>query len=525
MTFEENLSLHIEAEVPAIYIETTEWERLEAVIKRVCERQKKKAQCWNPLTGLGKTASDNGSDNGSDFMSLIDQIHDSADVDWNITVLEHADRYFQESEKDMPIMFAALLKKLRMRKQTHQIIVVASGLHLPDAIRKDFAIMDFPLPDRDDIKKILKSTKDKYKVNNVTMHVDFADEILDAVRGLGTAEIRNAFAKVACKYNKITAEEIEHLVAEKEQIIRKSGYLEFVKTDISMDNVGGLEHLKEWLDIRKTAFGLRARRHGLQAPKGVLLLGIPGTGKSLSAKAVAAVWKMPLLRLDMGRVFGGLVGESEANMRSTIKVAESMEPCVLWIDEIEKGMPAAGVNGERDGGTSARTFGSFLIWMQEKQKEVFIFATANDISRVPPEFLRKGRFDEIFFVDLPDDKTRESIFEIHLKAIDQKYEPTTELIEKTNGYSGAEIESIVNDAHFAAHRENPEKPAINAKNMIEAATSMVPLSTIKKDEITQLRKFAEHRCRPASEGTPPTIPDSGAEVMSLPQENNMFADK
>lgn len=512
---EEELKLQIDAGIPAIYVETTEWERFEATLERVSNDSDKDIRCWNPLSGF----EGDDDDDCTDFISLIRKLSGEYAVpDWDITVIEHADRYFQDP--DPMIMFAVMLKKLR--KIDHQIIVVAPSLHLPDAIRQEFSIIEFPLPDRDDIETIL--------TNVITGSMaDSHNDILDSVRGLGTTEIRNAFAKVAKRHGKITAEEIVHLVAEKEQIIRKSGYLDFIKPDKGMDDIGGLENLKAWLKTRQIAFGAKARRQNLQAPKGVLLLGIPGTGKSLSAKSVASVWKMPLLRLDMARIFGGLVGESEANMRNTIKVAESMEPCVLWIDEIEKGL-SGGQGGERDGGTSARVFGTFLTWMQEKQKEVFIFATANDVSKLPPELLRKGRFDEIFFVDLPDQDARESIFKIHLSLKQQNKKIPDDLLEQTEGFSGAEIETIVNEAHFKAHEDkynagndSQDNPLIACTHLIDATGSIVPLAKTMKEDIERLRDWAKARCRAASDSkNPPKIP-TGDQYIRLPQEEtNIF---
>ena len=504
MSFEDELTNHIDAKVPAVYVETTEWERFDAALQAALGKAKgnKKLNHWNPLEGLD-------GDENIDFATLIDKIHEG--VNWHITVIEHADRFFDD--QDVCIRFAVLLK--RLREKGHQIIVVASSLNLPSVIGKEFSILDFPLPDRGDIRTILENT------DLPEDRKDTANEILDSVRGLGTTEIRNAFAKVAAGYEKVTAEEIVHLVAEKEQIIRKSGYLEYIKSDISERDIGGLENLKGWLKTRKIAFGAKAREHKLQAPKGVLLLGIPGTGKSLSAKSVANIWKMPLLRLDMARIFGGLVGESESNMRHTIKVAESMEPCILWIDEIEKGL-SGGQDGERDGGTSARVFGTFLTWMQEKRKEIFIFATANDISKLPPELLRKGRFDEIFFVDLPDSAARKKIFEIHLKSRNQSAVPSDELLAKTEGFSGAEIETIVNEAHFMSHKENPKNPLINAQNLIDATKEIVPLSKTMYETIGELREWAKVRCRSASPGEPPQLP-SAQRGPKLPQEEtNIF---
>ena len=509
MAFYNELKNHIEAKVPAIYIETTEWERFEAELKHVCENTNKKAKFWDPVSGLDNDPTDFVKD-------LIPKIKDSKEVKWDITVIEYADRYLRE-DPDPAIHLSSLIRKLRDLK--HQIIVVAPTLCLPDAIKNEFAIIDFPLPKRDDIKKIFNAIEKDFDIST-----DKADEILDSVKGLSTTEIRNAFAKIAAKKGKITAEEIPDLTKEKGQIIKKSGYLEYINADIKMEQIGGLDNLKKWLEQRKIAFGAKARDKKLQTPKGVMLLGIPGTGKSLSAKAIASIWKMPLLRLDMAKIFGGLVGESESNMRNTIKVAESLEPCVLWVDEIEKGL-SGGQGGERDGGTSTRVLGTFLTWMQEKQKEVFVFATANDISKLPSELLRKGRFDEIFFVDLPNKDTRKKIFQIHLNLISQgDTQITDELLKTTEGHSGAEIESIVHEAHFSAHNENADqqkKISITAAHLLKATKQIVPLARTMKENIEGLRKWSETRCRKASNAIPPEITESTEP--KLPQEStNIF---
>ena len=507
MAFYNQLKTHIQANVPALYVETNEWMRFKAELKFCCKELEKEVKFWNEFEGL---------DGKKDFVEILEYLN-SPESKHDITVLEYADNRL--GDPDVMRMFAVLLRK--MRDEKHQVIVLTSHWSIPPLIQNEIAVLDFPLPDRDDIKKLLEQIKEDFSIET-----DSADFILDTVRGLSTTEIWNAFAKVAVNSEKITAEEIDQLIAEKEQIIRKSGYLEFIRTNEEMSSIGGLEKLKQWLKNRKIAFGHSAREIKLSVPKGLLLLGIPGTGKSLCAKVVAKIWRMPLLRLDMGRIFGGLVGESESNMRQAIKIAESLEPCVLWIDEIEKGLSGG---GERDGGTSTRVFGSLLTWMQEKEKEVFIFATANDVSKLPPELLRKGRFDEIFFVDLPDEKSRKEIFEIHLKRKEQNHTPSDELLNKTEGFSGAEIEAIVNEACFLAYNnpssQKKENINITAKNLIDATEPIVPLSTTMKETIESLRKWAKSRCRQASDCEPPQI-KSNKGVPQLQQEiNNPFTRK
>ena len=497
MTFRDRLKIHIEAGIPAIYVATTEWLRFKVKLDECCKSLDKKVGYWNSLEGL--TVEGLTVEGSTDFEDVIKHLHEGK-LEHDVTVLEYADKYLDDNASAI-ISLGVILRYLRDRK--HQIIIISPTLKIPDIIRKEFSVLDFSLPDRDNIKYLLDEAKRDFSLED--SNVDKADAICDAVRGLGTTEIRNAFAKVAVGCKKITAEEIPLLVEEKEQIIRKSGHLEFIPTETEMDAIGGLENLKEWLTTRKIAFGIKARKSKLDAPKGVLLLGIPGTGKSLSAKAVASTWEMPLLRLDMGRIFGDHVGQSEANMRDAIKISESMEPCVLWVDEIEKGLSGGtSAGGERDGGTATRVFGTFLTWMQEKSKEVFVFATANDISRLPPELLRKGRFDEIFFVDLPGKKARQDIFKIHLKRREQEIFPTDELIETTEGFSGAEIETVVKEALFMAHKKEhgSDRVQISAQQLIEAAKSIIPLSSTMHEWIEKLRVWAGARCRKASNDLP-----------------------
>jgi SpoVK/Ycf46/Vps4 family AAA+-type ATPase len=273
--------------------------------------------------------------------------------------------------------------------------------------------------------------------------------------------------------------------------------LEYYATDEDLGRVGGLDHLKTWLDRRAAAFGDEARQFGLPEPKGLLLLGVQGCGKSLTAKAIASQWKLPLLRLDMGAIFGSLIGSSEANIRRAIKMAEGVAPVVLWIDEIEKGLSGIKSSGDTDGGTGARVFGALLTWMQEKTAPVFVVATANRIADLPPELLRKGRFDEIFFIDLPSARERADIFAIHLQR--RGRDPATfdlaELAAASRGCSGAELEQAIISGLYEAFGERKQ---LDTAHILKALRETRPLSTTMAEDIEQLRDWARTRARPAS---------------------------
>jgi SpoVK/Ycf46/Vps4 family AAA+-type ATPase len=284
---------------------------------------------------------------------------------------------------------------------------------------------------------------------------------------------------------------------EKAQAVKKSGLLEIIEPTESLDDIGGLDQLKRWLLTRKDAFSERARQYGLPLPKGLLILGIPGTGKSLTAKATASVFGVPLLRLDAGRVFAGLVGQSEGNLRAVLQTAEAIAPCCLWIDEIEKGFGGTKSSGTSDGGTSARVFGTFLNWMQEKSAPVFVVATANDVSQLPAEFLRKGRFDELFFVDLPSRAEREVIWRLQIERHGRNAQDfdTVQLAKATDGFTGAEIETAFIEAMYSAFEQAEEPTDLGIAQVL---TDLVPLSRLMAEQIAGLRTWAKGRARLAT---------------------------
>jgi len=484
----------IRAKYPILYIVSWEERRVSEVVSKVCQGLSRTLHTWsitqgmrppvNRLTGQVKPTTLPGE---LEALALIHEAPEST-----VFLL----RDFHPYMKDYRVvrLLRDLAQQLRDKRQT--IILTGPTLNLPADLEKDVTLVDFSLPDHKDIEamldRVISAVKDNPNVD-VNMEPLQREQLVKSAQGLTQDEIESVFARSLVELKRF---DIEAILEEKKQIIRKSGLLEYYAPEAVLKDIGGLELLKEWLSKRNKSFTNEAKEFGLPAPKGILLLGVQGCGKSLSAKAIAAHWGLPLLRLDVGRIFdGSLVGLTEKNMRSAISTSESVAPCVLWLDELEKGF--GGIGGSGDSGTTMRTFATFLSWMSEKTAPVFIVATANDVSALPPELLRKGRFDEIFFVDLPDSPEREQIFSIHLKK--KKRDPAKfnlkTLAKATDGFSGAEIEQVVVGALFVAFDAGRD---LMQKDLLAEAKSVVPLSVMMAEEVDELRTWAQMRTRPAS---------------------------
>ena len=380
------------------------------------------------------------------------------------------------------------------------VVITAPSLLLPDDLQKDITVVDFNLPTLEELKNLLNEMIEMNEGTGITigLNENSKEKLCKAAQGLTLQEAENAFARAMVTTGQLTEEELEIILEEKCQVIKKTGILEFVNTNLKIDDVGGLENLKRWLTKRNNSWLDKAQEdYNLPAPKGVLVTGISGTGKSLTAKAISSMWQLPLLRLDVGKIFSGLVGSSEENMRKAIQTAEAVAPSILWVDEIEKGFGSS--TGEMDGGTSTRVFGTFLTWMQEKTKPVFVIATANNISRLPAEMLRKGRFDEIFFTDLPTFSERKIIFKLHLEkklkdSISKKFNISDELLnslsQATEGFVGAEIEQVVVSALFEAFAENRQ---LQEEDLFRVIKNTIPLSTTQAEQILTIREWANER--------------------------------
>ncbi|WP_438983202.1 AAA family ATPase, partial [Vulcanococcus sp.] len=397
---------------------------------------------------------------------------------------------------------ASICRKLRnlatsLRQQPHTLVITAAEWQLPRDLEECITLLDLPLPDQQEIETLLRSIA---QACGQSMEGELLEQLSHSCSGLSAQRIRQVAARGLASRGQLGLADLEEVLEEKRQAIARSELLEYCPTEATPADIGGLDGLKRWLEQRHMAFSDEARRYGLPLPRGVLLVGPQGTGKSLTAKAIAHSWAMPLLRLDVGRLFAGLVGASEARTRDMIQRAEAMAPCVLWIDEIEKGFGAAG-DGRSDGGTSQRVLASLLTWMAEKSSAVFVVATANGVEKLPPELLRKGRFDEIFLLDLPDATERNAILDLQLRRRRPDHSlPLEVVVDRTAGFSGAELEQVVIEAMHQAFSEQRE---FGESDLISAAAQLVPLSRTAREQLEALQQWASSgRARPASTRQP-----------------------
>lgn len=494
----EEVRILIRARYPILYIVSWEERRVENILAEIAKARNKGIFSWSITRGIQNleagTAAKKAMDNTQDPVAALDYIEKFQKA--ALFILKDFHPYMND---------ARVIRRLRdlttaLKTSYKTVILVSPYPRVPEELEKEITIIDFPLPTQKDLEKQLDYIIQSVSHNrNVQINLQAGDKerILQAAMGLTLVEAENVFAKAIVARGRIDPQDIPVILSEKKQIIRKSGILEYFSPENNLDDVGGLDNLKDWMRKRGNAFSEKARSYGLPHPKGVLLIGVSGSGKSLVAKAVSSLWNLPLLRLDIGSVFSGLVGSSEANIRSVIKTAESIAPCLLWLDEMDKGLSGVHSSNFSDGGTTARVLSSFLTWMQEKTAPVFLIATANDISSLPPELLRKGRFDEIFFLDLPSLNERMEIFRIHLLKRQRKPEDydLKLLGDLSQGFSGSEIEQVVISALYDSFDEN--RP-LQTQDLITTLRQAVPLSHTMREAIDALRQWAQTRARPAS---------------------------
>lgn len=505
MDFLEELTINIKAGAPIVQIISHETLRIQAACQKVANELKWTFYIWNRVKGLQRSIAGNLESEEEERQApteVLDWIEESASIKTErfLVLLEDFHPDLTESQPHIINRLRNFAIAVAKRQIQECCIVLSQPLPLlPVELEKEVQVLEMPLPSVTELTLIMRQTRDRFD-DLLDREYQESPRLLEAALGLSTSEAQLAFARAVIQKNRLTESEIPLIVSEKEQIIRKSGHLEYFHPNARLDDIGGLDRLKSWLQRRKLAFTEEAREFGLEAPRGVLLLGLPGTGKSLAAKAVANAWQLPLLRLDMGRIYGGIVGQSEENMRNALRMAEALSPSILWVDEIEKGLSGMQSSGSTDGGTTARVLGSFLTWMQEKKKPVFVVATANHIAQLPPELLRKGRVDEIFFVDLPVETDRAEILKIHLRARGHRDEDFSDqelmtLAGQARGFTGAELEEVVKEALFLAFDQGRQ---LRIDDMKQAIADTTPLSQTMHELIQSTRAWARGRAVPAS---------------------------
>jgi len=505
----------VKANSKIIQIISYESLRIHAMLISVADELDKEFFIWNRVEGIKKWNSKNRKfeNKNQETVTPDAALNFYNEKDNCILLLED---FHPDLTEDKPRTIKTL-RNIALSNNKDKTLVLSQPFHqLPQELEKEVHVMQLPYPDFNDIKAIYKKVCGEYKISNQ----DNPDsDLIEAALGLTIMEAEKAFSLAYIESGNLTGAEIPLVIREKENVIKKSGYLEYYHPIETMTDIGGLNNLKDWLKKRGRGFDKSAADFGLTYPRGILLLGIPGTGKSLTAKAIGNEWHFPLLRLDMGKIFGGIVGESEKNIREALNIAEAIAPSILWIDEIEKGMSGISSSGGTDGGTTARVLGTFLTWMQEKTKPVFVVATANDISQLPPELLRKGRLDEIFFVDLPTEKEREEIIKIHLKRKKRKPKDfdTHKLAVKSKGFSGAELEEVVKEALFQAYDKARE---LNDQDLFDAIEKTFPLSRTMHETIDKMRLWAKSRAVSASDDEPEILDkEKDKEIPKLKQES------
>ena len=493
MKFNDELALFLKARYPIIYINTIEEDRVEYIIrKNIKTNLNRSIYSWDFVDGYTNNPNNKGfaKRNPLQALELVERLNAETPA---LFILKDFNRFLTDLSISRKLRNISRILKL----QPKTVIIIGSDLTIPKELQDLLTVLQFQLPLENEINQELDRL-----VNSLNIKIDpqLFENLTRACQGLSLERIRRVLSKIIATYKTIDNNSIGILLSEKKQIISQTEILEYTSVDEKITNLGGLDNLKDWLRKRKTAFGIQASNYGLPTPRGLLLVGIQGTGKSLTAKAIANEWQLPLLKLDVGKLFGGIVGESESRLRQMINVAETISPCILWIDEIDKAFSSTESKG--DSGTSNRVLATFISWLSEKKKPVFVIATANNIDLLPLEIIRKGRFDEIFFLDLPKKEEREEIFKIHIK----EFRPNSwesfdynKLAELSESFSGAEIrQSIIEGMYHAFY----EKREFTTNDISMALTELIPLAHLESNQMIKLQNWASSgRIRLASSKT------------------------
>ena len=490
MNFNDELTLLLKARYPIIYINTIEEDRVEYVIrKNIKTSLNRSIYSWDFVDGYTNNPNNEGfgKRNPLQALELVERLTSETPA---LFLLKDFNRFLSD---------VAISRKLKnisriLKLQPKTIVIICSELNIPRELKDLITILNFNLPIESEINQELNRLI-------VSLNIEIDSELLEkltrACQGLSLERIRRVLSKIIASYKTIDESSIDILLSEKKQIISQTQILEYSSANENIKNIGGVSNLKDWLTKRKTSFSIQASNYGLPTPRGLLLIGIQGTGKSLTAKAIATEWQLPLLKLDVGKLFGGIVGESESRLRQMIEVSETLSPCILWIDEIDKAFNSGESQG--DSGTSSRVLGTFLSWLSEKTKPVFVVATANNVDLLPLELIRKGRFDEIFFLDLPRKQERAQIFEIHIK----EFRPKTwdvfdylKLAQLSESFSGAEIRQSIIESMYEAFYEKRE---FTTEDICSSLKELIPLAQLENKQTLKLQSWASSgRIRSAS---------------------------
>ncbi len=488
MNFTQQLDIYLRARFTLIVLVTTEEERSLQIIKDLCDHSQRRALTWDVADGFQNLNTSTAPPTARDPLTALEQIDK---MDGNILFIL---KDFHEAWDNPQIKrkLRTLCQKLKFTRKS--ILVTSASAKIPDELQDDAVLLNLPLPIAPELDQVLNNLTQTAGMK-ISLTSLGREKLVQAALGLTANQSHRAFSRAIVSNNALDDRSIDLVTEEKKQIIRESEALEYYSVTETPEDVGGLDVLKGWLRLRELAFTQEARDYGLPSPKGIALIGIPGTGKSLTAKMIGALWRMPLLRLDVGALYGSLVGESEERTRRALHLAETVAPCIVWIDEMEKALSHGGL----DSGTSTRVFGSLLTWMQEKKAPCFVVATANAISMLPPELLRKGRFDEIFFLDLPTLEERRQIFAVHLRKrnrLPQDYQ-LDQLAAASEGYVGSEIEQAIIDAMYLGF--NDHRREFSTHDILCALDRQVPLSISQRETIEGLRNWLrEGRAQSAS---------------------------
>ncbi len=482
MNFLNDFVLLLKARYPIIYIVTNEEERIEYLIKYCAKKYVNRTYySWDFVDGYQGNPNDTGfaARNPLEALDLVDKLTPETA---SLFVLKDYDNFL----KDFSVIRKLKNLSRSLKTQPKNIIIVSSEINIPDSVKEFVTLLEFPLPSYSEILEELNRLTSSLQQD---IKPEVVNELAMACQGLSLERIRRVLSKIIAKYGEIDESSPSLILQEKKQIIQQTQLLEFCLADKGIGDLGGLDNFKDWLQLRKKAFSQEAIEYGLPYPKGLLLVGVQGTGKSIAAKIIANEWRLPLLRLDFGRLFASLIGQSEQRVRKMIEIAEALSPCILWVDEIDKAF--AGAQSSGDSGTTSRVLATFITWLSEKTTPVFVVATANNIDCIPPEILRKGRFDEMFFLNLPTREEREAIFEVHLR----KYRPDAVtnfqlplLGQLSKDFSGAEIEAVVIESMRLGFNENRE---FNNEDVLISIQNLVPLARTKSKEIDLLKDWAE----------------------------------